>query len=521
MSENNEDQFSQIRGALGSIGLSATLVLIGSILSQGLGFGTRIILTRFLPVDGYGDIVLGITVLNILGLFSIIGLKSAQVRYLPQADDKKEQTKVAAAVFQIGVILSLFWAFIGVIFAGFIAGTIFESPKMTNVVRIFALSLPFYVLYKLSIKGIQGHKETAPWIVTTKFVHPLARFGGVTVIALAGFGAVGLSIGYNFAFIFAGLVGFSFFVRGGEYRIRQLLTPVKSGRYWELLKFSLPLALSGSFGLVTSNTDRILLGILGTNTAVGIYDVAILLAKFILFFGPILDYLTQPIMSEYDAERNVQQMDQLYTIITRWLVILTFPIFTLLVLFPEPLLGTFFGNEYRAGGLVLSVLAIGYFAARFVGLSGSFLVATGDTNIIMYISGVTALLNLLLNILLIPSYGIMGAAIATVGSTLLNNALQAAYVYKSTGIHPFTRELLMPISLVLVCLIIASALFSTNSLNVIEAVLFTGLVSSLLLICILITRSVYVIELKLINSLFEEIGINLDLQRRLEAVTTD
>ena len=521
MSEPDEDQFYQIRGALGSIGLSASIVLVGSILSQGMGFGTRMVMARFLPVNGYGEIVLGITVLHLLGIVSLIGLEKAQVRYLPRAENLNERTEIAAAIYQIGVVLGFFWAFAGFMFADFIAGTIFNSPGMTNVVRVFALSLPFYVFYKLSIKGIQGHKETTPQVLTAKFVHPLARFGGVAMIAFAGFGAIGLSTGYNFAFVLAGLVGFYFFVRGGEYKIRSLLVPVRGSRYRELLEFSAPLAVSASFGLVTSNTDRFLLGVLDTSMAVGIYDVAFLLAKFILFFGPILNYLFQPIMAEYDAESDIQRMDQLYTIITRWMVILTFPIFTLLVLFPEPLLGTFFGNEYKAGGLVLSLLAIGYFASRFVGLSDSFLVATGDTKVMMYISGTTAVLNVGLNVFLIPIYGIVGAALATVGSLILNNTFQATYVYKITGIHPFTRELFVPLALAMASLIATGAILPSRAWNIFEVVLITGALSWIFLLCILLTRSVYTIELKLADSVLDQIGIHLDLQNRLRVLTTD
>ena len=70
-----KSEFSEIRGALDSIGLSAAIVFVGSgsIPSQAMSFGTRIVITRFLPVDSYGEIVLGITVLNILGIVSILG----------------------------------------------------------------------------------------------------------------------------------------------------------------------------------------------------------------------------------------------------------------------------------------------------------------------------------------------------------------------------------------------------------------------------------------------------------------
>ena len=518
--EEQADEFDEIRGALGSIGLSAVIVLSGSILSQVMGFGTRIVMTWFLPVDGYGEIVLGITVLNMLGIVSILGLGQTLTRYLPQADSDEEHNRVTAAIYQIGVGLSMIWAALGFLTADFIAGTVFGNPGMTNVVRIFALALPFYVLMRLSLRGIQGHKETTPNIVTKQLIRPGTQLAGVAALSLAGFGVLGLAFGYTLGFGLAGIVGFAFFIRAGGYQVGSLLVPSSRTRYRELLAFSVPLAISGSFGIVTKNSDRFLLGVFDVSGAVAVYDVVFLLSQFILFFGPVLNYLFQPIMAEYDAESDYHRMDKLYKIITRWLMVLTFPIFTLLVLFPETILGTIFGSEYRDGGFALALLAVGFFAARLVGLSNSFLTATGDTKVIMYISGATAVLNFGLNVVLIPVFGIVGAALATVSSSLLNNGLQAGYIYRTTKIHPFTKELLAPLVLGLVSAFGVGRYLINGDVGIFIGVLTTGVLGGLLIIFVFLTRSVYLIELKLADALLERIGIKVNLETRLGFVTT-
>jgi O-antigen/teichoic acid export membrane protein len=515
MSTEQADEFDEIRGALGSIGLSAVIVLSGSILSQVMGFGTRIVMTRYLPVDGYGDIVLGITVLNILGIVSIIGLGAALIRYLPRAESDEEHTRIAATVYQIGIGLALFWAVVSFLAADIIAGVIFESPAMADVIRVFAIGLPFYVLMRLSLKGIQGHKATTPNIITKQVVRPVGQLVAVGAVSLAGFRTIGLAVGYNVGFALAGLVGFAFFLRAGGHQIRGLLRPSGTSRYREILGFSAPLAVSSSFGLVTQNSDRFLLGVFKAGDVVGIYDVAFLASQFILFFGPVLNYLFQPIISELDADDDIHRMDKLYKIVTRWLVILTFPIFVLLFLFPEMVLGTLFGTEYRAGAGPLALLTVGYFAARFVGLSGSFLTATGDTKVLMYVSGTTAALNLVLNVALIPVLGAFGAATATVLAIVLNNGLQAGYVYKSTGIHPFSKELLLPVSLATAVVAGAKWIISGSGQSFTEGFAISAGVASTLILLILLTRSVYVVELKLVDSLSQKVGLQLELEDRL------
>ena len=166
------------------------------------------------------------------------------------------------------------------------------------------------------------------------------------------------------------------------------------------------------------------------------------------------------------------------------------------------------------------LLAIGFYAARFVGLSGSFLIATGDTKVLMYVSGATAALNLGLNILLIPVFGIVGAAIATVSSTILNNGLQAGYVYKTTGIQPFTRELLLPTTLALICIGGMKTIIPISETGFFTGFLIASVLGLVLLTCVLLTKSVYLIELKLADALLHKLGIHLDLQHRLRFFIT-
>jgi O-antigen/teichoic acid export membrane protein len=143
----------------------------------------------------------------------------------------------------------------------------------------------------------------------------------------------------------------------------------------------------------------------------------------------------------------------------------------------------------------------------------------GDTKVLMYVSGATAVLNLVLNVALIPVYGIVGAAIATLGSTLLNNGIQAFYVYSKTGIQPLNREMLIPIGLSLACMVGFEIVFSSNNISFVTSILITGVSASLLIIFIILTRSVYLIELKLADSVLNMAGIQLDLQNRLRCFT--
>jgi len=137
----------------------------------------------------------------------------------------------------------------------------------------------------------------------------------------------------------------------------------------------------------------------------------------------------------------------------------------------------------------------------------------------MYISGSTAALNLGLNLLLIPNYGISGAALATAGSLVLNNILQLGYIYRIMGIQPFNLKLILPSVLALVCLGSVNQFLLNTTPGFLGAFATASALGVAFVFCILLTRSVYVGELKLVDSLVAGIGINLRLEQRLKTFT--
>jgi len=90
--ETTED--AAIQSALSSIGLSAMLILGATFLSQGLGLLTRITMARYLPVDGYGNVVIGLSVMNLAGIAALVGMPAALSRYLPGRESENERQDI-------------------------------------------------------------------------------------------------------------------------------------------------------------------------------------------------------------------------------------------------------------------------------------------------------------------------------------------------------------------------------------------------------------------------------------------
>ena len=111
-------------------------------------------------------------------------------------------------------------------------------------------------------------------------------------------------------------------------------------------------------------------------------------------------------------------------------------------MFPRETITLLYTREFSAGYFVLAILAFGVFSNVFTGMTGSILIASGKPRLNLYCEIIAALTNVSLNLLLIPRYGILGAAIGTSISFLMRNIASLIFVYTTNKIHPYTKKYL-------------------------------------------------------------------------------
>jgi len=518
MRSSESSDHSEIQSALGSIGLSAVLIFGATLVSQGLGFLTRVTMAQYLPVDGYGNVVIGLSILNMFGLVGLVGMPAALSRYLPRQETTDERRRILASAFQIVGVLSLTVAISIFFSAGLLATVVFNNQSLVWIIRIFAGILPFYALFKFSLGGFRGYEATRPRIITQNVLRPGLQLAGIVAFVSLGYGTTGIAFAYGMAFVAMAAVGVVLLYRGGKFSASDLVRQSSTTRYRELLAFSVPLAASGAINVIAKHSDLIILGIFKPSSQVGVYEVAFRMGVFvILLFTPAVGFLFQPIMSRFDAEDEQQQMDDLYTVATRWMVVASFPVFALFFLFSEQTLVFMFGESYRTGETALRVLLVGFLISLLPGLTGNFLTAVGETKLLMYISAGTMLLNVAVNLVLIPMYGIVGAAIATATARTLNNTVQSYLIYREYGVSPFNRHYVVPTVLMLgFILAVYVAPIPLASLNFVEGVPVAMAFGILFFAVLLATRSLYAVELELVDGLLARVGIPLSVSGYLE-----
>lgn len=493
-----------------SIVSGSSLVLLGTIFELGIAFIAKIFMARYLGVYDYGIVSVGIIILSISTTFVVLGLHHGIARYLPRFKQSSDKRGILISAFSITTVTSLIVAFCLFIFADYIAINVFSNPSFSPILKVFAGAVPFAAFIRMVIGSMQGEKRASPAVFIQNIVLPSARFILIIIVIIVGVSAVKVAWAYLLAYATAALVGVYTL-----YRYTQMFHKVTPAYHFkDLIPFSIPLAISTMMALLFVDADTLLLAYFQPATEVGLYAVIYPLSALLMIFLNSFTFLSMPALSELHAQNQSLRMRKMYLVITKWIFIPTFPIFLALFFFPDTLIQFFFGHDYVVASVGLSILSLGFLFHILTGVNESTLLAIGKTKYILANTTAAGILNIFLNLILIPQYSFIGAAVATTISYICLNLLHSLELYWITGIHPISKPV---IKIGIVATLMASLVYILSiriDLSNLQLLLFTLIFG--IIYCITIFRSdVMGAEEELLLSRTETFfGINLDPIRR-------
>jgi O-antigen/teichoic acid export membrane protein len=207
---------------------------------------------------------------------------------------------------------------------------------------------------------------------------------------------------------------------------------------------------------VGENLQTIFFGLLSTVSAVGVFGVSNQLNLIGSMFHSSVVSASMALFAETEARGDRRGLESLYQTVSKWSLSLNVPLFLAVVLFPDALL-SLFGPEFREGATALVILAFANIINAATGASGAVLDMTGHSVVKLVNASVALGLAVGLNLLLIPTYGLVGAAIAVLASSAAVNVLRITEVYLLLRTTPYNRSFLKPVAAGLVGLAAAVA----------------------------------------------------------------
>src|SRR3989338_536412 len=366
----------------------------------------RIFLARSLTVEEYGLFFSVFSLVALIYSFRDISFYESLTKFIPEFKVNKDEKSIKESfvyVTIIGFIMSIIIFILFIIFSGFLAKNYIHDVASMPLIILVAISFILYGGELLLKQTFQGYQEMI-------LFSTIGLFKSVFIFALTyvflklGLGLIGISYAYILApvltitiysFIFFKKVFPNFFLIKINYN-KPLLK--------RLFRFAIPTFLGVGFGVIITYTDIIMLTLFSGVFYVGLYNIALPTANFLAYITIGFRNVIYPLSSELWSKKHMEHLSQ---------GIVFIHILIILIFFSEIIIKTLFGQEYIGANNTLKILSIGIFILSVAQINYAVLAGIGKPELNTKTSFIAALLNIVLNAILIPFFNIIGAALAT------------------------------------------------------------------------------------------------------------
>jgi O-antigen/teichoic acid export membrane protein len=387
----------------------------------------------------FGQITLITQLAFVAGAATRFGMDMAAVRRVAIEVGKGESGRSRAIVrlaVTIALVVSVFVAVIALLAAGPI-GSLLHAPDAA--IRAAALGLIFVAIAQVYMGGSRGLKimrhtlyaywvgQSIGWIAITLVLWAVVeRTVGITVLA------------YALSWVLATVIALV------SWRHATVSFPheaVEAGEAGSLVRYGAPRAPAALLSQALFYTDLAVLAhyLPANDPKLSVYAACIRVAQALVLFLTAVSYMFSPFVADLHERGERDRLNDLFKQITRWTLAGTIPLLLLFAIAPGPVLQVF-GGEYDAGTAWLRVLLIGQIVNVSVGAAGFVLIMVGRTGWDLVVYASSFLLDLTLALLLVPSHGAIGAAIAQATALVFSNALRLWLVWRFVHIEPYDRN---------------------------------------------------------------------------------
>jgi len=420
----------------------ALLSFSGMSLGSVFRYMFSIIMARFLGAQMLGLYSLGNAITRIAEILALLGLDNGVLRFVSRdTEDKVNVDRSIYTSLKIGLISSILIAVLLFLSAEKIVNEILnEDSFLITVIKVFAISLPFTVLTLISSFATQAFKILKYKIFVNQIVNPLT----LLIAFVTSYFLLGIELSILLPTVVSSIIGLIFILKFlTNFSSISLSKIIGTTVDKDILKFSVPLMFVSAIGIIMHWIDIIMLGILSNATEVGMYhpiERTAGLVRMILFaFAGIF----APIFSEHYFKKNKNGMKESYQSSSKYILAFSFPIFIFLFIFSEPML-LVFGTEFQ-NYFALKVLLLGIFIQTIFGLGSSTLTMSGYTKFNLLNVSIALVLNIISNSILIPLYGLTGAALATSFALIVLSTLRYFENLILMNLNLFSFKLIKPI----------------------------------------------------------------------------
>ena len=385
------------------------ITFITRVITAIFGIIITIIIARTLGPKGQGIYSLAVLLPTTLLLFTIFGLNVSSIFYIGK---KKYSPK---EVFSQNIIFSFFLGIltilIGLIIVFFFSDKFFPGVEKTYLFLAIFL-IPFAIFFDFVISILLGMQKIKKYNLLYFLQSFLFLFLVVILIFGLKFGITVTILSQIFSFAFVGI--FLFFITKKE--VGGLLLKFNKNYFKDAFGYGFKNYLSEILGFLHYRVDLFLVNFFINPIAVGFYYVAVKLAESIIFISQSAATVLFPKVS---SENDSKRLKEFTPLVCRNVLFITFFIALILFVFSHGIIKLFYSEEFLDSIRPFQILLAGSFFIAGWKILASDIIARGKPMLNTYIGSLSVILNIILNILWIPKWGIVGAAWASLISYFL------------------------------------------------------------------------------------------------------
>lgn len=433
------NETAEFRRRVKSISRHSTVYFAGTLFTALSGYFFKVYLARTLGAEALGIYALGISIVGVIGLFNAVGLPTAGARFVSEYSSQGDYARLGAFLRGALSLLGFGNIVLGAVLLAVmptIAVRFYHTPALASYTWSFAAIMLLGVLNAFLGQCMAGFSAVARRTVITHFTGTSATILLAVVLISLHFGLGG----YLVAQVVSAMLVLGCLI----YSVWKLTPPPAraTGGLGHIEKRVLAFSAT-TFGIagvhfVLAQADKITLGYYLNVRQVGIYAVSIAVAGFVPIALTSVNQIFSPMIAELHAAGNHQMLQKLYAWLTKWVLVFTIPLAAAIIIFADPVM-TVFGGGFRSGAAVLAVCAIAQVVNCAAGSVGYLLLMSGNQLSLMKIEAVNAVLMIVLNILLVPRLGILGAALGLSASIVGTNLWALVEVRKRLELFPYNR----------------------------------------------------------------------------------
>lgn len=424
------------------------------------------IITKNLSIEQYGIwAMVGVTI-GLIPPIVNLGLNTGIIRFLSSVKDKNKIKEdfysIFIIVFLVGSIVSLLFFVLSNQLANSLFGNNFKVVHILSILLLFeCIQTPLIGIFRTFNKiRLYSFFQILEMILT---------FSLVSYFIFADYGIVGAIMGLLFSkiIVFSGSMAYVFSNVG--FCLPRFINTKK------YLNYSAPLVPGTISNWITNSSDRYIITLLLGVSFAGYYSPGYALGSIIsIFYGPIVFMLPQTLSKNYD-QNDIDQIKKILKYSMKYFLLLAIPAFFGMSLLSRPILTILSTNEIATNGyLITPYVALSYIILGLKSIIIYILVVNNKTKIIGSSTIIAAILNLILNLIFIPIFGINGAAFTTLIAFVINFVIILFYSSKYIKldysldfiIKSISASLVMSLLIIFLCPVTIKDIFFVIGLGV-------------------------------------------------------